>query len=474
MSGPIRRFLLLSACLLAVVLPGCSRRDTRPNIVIVVLDTLRRDYTGVDAGPGATSPTPTLDRLAAEGTNFTRVWSAASWTVPSHASIFTGLLPSGHGCNALRPRFDPAIPTAAEALDAGGYATAAFFSNPWLTSRATGLLRGFAERQEARIGGLSSLTSSMGDQGGRRTLDQIARWLQDYDGDDPVFLFANILEAHLPYDPPRDYRSRHLADLAVDDRVPIDWGHEINAGARDPAVEDWDRVRRLYAGDANFADRFLAGVLNLVRRHLDWENTVVIVTSDHGENLGEHGLAEHQFSVHETLLSVPLVIHAPPALLAPGRRDDPVSLTDLYATVLDLAGVDAEPPPTSRSLLPEPPAGAALRPVVSEYAGPNPELLLLLRRVNEAVDMAPLTAAWRTVRQGDLRLSLASDGRVELHDLAADPGQERNLAEARPDDVARLRELLAAPGAAAWLQPQEDAVIDEATRRQLESLGYVN
>jgi len=233
-------------------------------------------------------------------------------------------------------------------------------------------------------------------------------------------------------------------------------------------------VRRLYAGDANFADRFLAGVLNLVRRHLDWENTVVIVTSDHGENLGEHGLAEHQFSVHETLLSVPLVIHAPPALLAPGRRDDPVSLTDLYATVLDLAGVDAEPPPTSRSLLPEPPAGAALRPVVSEYAGPNPELLLLLRRVNEAVDMAPLTAAWRTVRQGDLRLSLASDGRVELHDLAADPGQERNLAEARPDDVARLRELLAAPGAAAWLQPQEDAVIDEATRRQLESLGYVN
>ncbi|MBU1074432.1 sulfatase, partial [bacterium] len=318
-----RRFwcgsLLASSCLLlALSCAGCAREERRPNIVVLVLDTLRRDAAGspTDATPAplrVADLTPRLAGLSRDGVTFTGAYAAAPWTVPSHASMFTGKLPGDHLCTTLHPRLDAGLATFAGILRDDGYQTAAFYSNPWLADRTTGLLRGFSLRREAAIGGMFELRSRSGDQGGGETVRNIAGWLEERDGGKPFLLFANFMEPHLAYDPPRAYRTRALLDLPPTDAVSIMWAHQFNAGLHPPAGVDWNRVCRLYAGDVWSADRLMGEVLDRLAAHGLDDDTIVIVTSDHGENLGDHGLMDHQYSVHETLLAVPLVVYVPDA-----------------------------------------------------------------------------------------------------------------------------------------------------------------
>lgn len=555
LSLPIAFCLLAASALAALSLlaAGCSRVPKGPTIVLVVLDTVRRDYTGPaapaedtaaqpgePAEPGAnaaagTTPapsarparapasfTPTLDRLAAEGTCYTQAWANAPWTVPSHASLFTGLLPGEHGCATADPRLKTTLPTVAELLLAHGYRTAAFYSNPWLADRTTNLLRGFGERYEAPIGSLHELVSPFGDQGGRNVLALVSKWLDAYDGRRPCFVFVNFLEAHLPYDPPADYRRAHLADLPPGDKVSIQWGHEYSAGLHPPQFVDWERVRRLYGGDVNTADRLLDGLVQLLKRRGLYDDCVLIVTSDHGENLGDHGLVEHQFSVHESVLGVPLVVRAPASALAKagrglalpaGRVATPVELIDLFPTILELAGAPAPAPAPAhaRSLLGGGASGrgapggtataaaalapatavaataaaaatAALaatadsparRPLIAEYDGPGPGLLGLLRSLNPNLDAAALVPALRTLRRGDWRVTVSSAGDRWLHHLPSDPGQTHDLAARYPRGTASLDSLLVTVTGRGTVAPAGAAPLDEAARRQLRALGYV-
>ncbi len=457
---------------LGVALHGCGQRDTPPNIVFVVLDTVRDDHTGV--GGGSQQLTPNLDLLASQSTVFRNAWANSPWTVPSHASFFTGLLSSGHGCTHQHPRLDTTWPTLAELLGGAGYQTAAFYSNPWLSDRTTGLLRGFALKREAPLaGGLPNDPGRYrGDQGGRASVFNVQDWLQQRERRAPFFIFVNFLEAHLPYDPPPDLRQRFSNPRPQEDLVSGAWGMEYQAGLHAFADVDWPRVGELYAGDVMSADRLLGGLLRILENEDLVDQTVLIVTSDHGENLGDHGLVDHQFSVHETLLAAPLVIRAP-GRLAPGERNDPVMLTDLFATVVQLAGLQGVRIPTaSRSLLGE--AAPAYRPLIAEYARPQEHLLHSLQNLNPECDLESLARSFQTVRVGRLRLTLASDGSQQLHDLQADPGQERNLSEAYPAEVSTLKSLLERLIPASGVPPGDEIQLDDQTREQLRSLGYVH
>jgi arylsulfatase A-like enzyme len=443
---------------------GCDREPARPNVVIVVLDTVRRDYTG--CGGGASS-TPNLDALAEAGACFTHAWATAPWTPPSHASMLTGLLPSSHGWTSKSPRFASEAPTVAELLGGAGYATVAFHSNPFLSMDLTDLLRGFDQEFVAgpRGSGIFDIFV-MTRQGGRGTIDNIARWLDGDSREAPFFMLVNFLEAHLPYNPSPTYRELYLSDVAPGSYVATEWAHAFNAGCFSADEVDWDFVRRMYAGDVHTADGFLGELLALLRARGLLGNTVVIVTSDHGENLGDHGFMDHQYGVFETLLAVPLVVHAP-GRLATGVRDDPVMLTDIFATVLDAAGLsEVAAPEHSRSLL-GPPA-AADRPIIAEYAGPGPPLFARLLSFNPEMDIEPLRPAYVTVRVGNLRLTVGSDGSEVLNDLAADPEGLVNLAPERPAEVDRLLRL----GPGFRTGDNEGLEIDERMREWLESLGY--
>ncbi len=460
---------------LACLGTGCDREQGPPNILLIVLDTVRNDVTGAACtDPDWRGLAPNLDRLAGEGTTFSNAWATAPWTVPSHASLFTGLLSSEHDCTWGNTHLGEEHATLAELMGRAGYATAAFFSNPWLADRTTGLLRGFSVRAETPIGGLNELTAPDGDQGGRQVMRTAAGWLGAARGERPFFAFVNFLEAHLPYNPPAEVRQRFLADLPFEAQVPIDVGHDVNAGLINANQIDWRRVRRLYGGDVFTADWLLGDLIAALKQQRLYDRTVIVVTSDHGENLGDHGLMDHQFSVHETLLRVPLVIRDPTGRLARGRRDDPVLLTDLFATVLDYGRVANRPVPAqSRSLLRRPEAREQARPLFAEYTGPRGGLLGMLQKRNPDLDVARLGRSFKTVRVGDLRLTVASDGSEVLNDLASDPGQRVDLAAERPQAAARLRELLARHTSRAPRDARQQAPLDSATIRQLESLGYI-
>ncbi len=465
-SVPILFAALALAALVAAT--SCSRSPRRPNVVIVVLDTVRRDVVGRGPrGEKGTTVTPNLDRLAHEGTVFANAWANGPWTVPSHASMFTGLLPSRHRCTGKNPRFRCASPTLAEVLADAGYETAAFFSNPWLTDHMTGMMRGFERCEVAgppdmRILGLLRARA----QGGPETVRNFSRWLAERNDRRPFFVFVNFLEAHLPYDPPEVYRTAFPAPGPPDDSVSAEWALKFNAGLCPPESVDWSRVRYLYAGDVYTADHLLGELVRLLRERGLLDDTVLVVTSDHGENLGDHGFVDHQFGVFETLLAVPLVVRAP-GRLPVGVRDDPVSLADLYATVLDVAGVDAPVPRRCRSLL-GPPAEAG-RPVVAEYAGVNEPLLRELKGLNPDLDEARLALAYETVRVGDLRLTVGSDGSVALYDLARDPGERVNLACERPGAVDSLKAHLPAFPRGG----NEGIDVGPEMREWLRSLGYI-
>jgi arylsulfatase A-like enzyme len=464
--------LLIVALGLAVAVTAATHHELegspRPNIVLVVLDTVRRDAVDLRPGPAAENGlTPCVRRLAETSTVFTNAWSNAPWTVPSHASLFTGLTPSDHRCQSHSPRLSPDVPTIAEILSDAGYETAAFYSNPWLGDDVSGVLRGFATRSEARSHEGHALDTS--DQGGAEVVTDVGCWLEERDAERPFFLFVNILEAHLPYRLPDTLLAMEGIERGGDEGVSVEWAHEYNAGLRPPEWQNRARVRSFYSMDVAMADWLLLGIIRKLEKSGFGEDTVIIVTSDHGENLGDHGLMDHQFCIYETLLRIPLIVHLPGSARRE-VRDDPVMLTDLFATLVDVAGADGSAVPEgSVSLLGQPMDPD--RPLAAEYGGASEGLLRLLESRNPRLRREPLMRAYSTIRVGNLRLTVSSDGFAELHDVELDPDQRNDLSLARASDVKRLSALIPA-------RPSRGdgggLALSLADRERLEALGYIH
>jgi arylsulfatase A-like enzyme len=458
-AGAVLSAALLATCLIA----GCGESGpARPNIVVVVLDTVRRDVSELSST--GVSPTPNLDRLGSESTVFTNAWSTGPWTVPSHASMLTGLLPSSHGCTGYNSFLGSERRTVAEYLVGHGYETVAFFSNPWLTDRMTGMMRGFETRYEEV--GHDTRVFNIVDQGGEATSRNIATWLGERKGDKPFLMFVNFLEPHLPYSPPEAYRLEHLPDLPARSIVTTEWAHEFNAGMYPAQDVDWKRVISLYLGDVATADSYLGELLGELERQGLYENTAVIVTSDHGENLGEHGYMDHQFGLFETLLAVPLVVRTP-GQREPAVRTDPAMLTDIFPTALELAGVENAPDLLhARSLL-GPPAPED-RPLIAEYSGAGVPLIEILQGINPELDVSQMVLASATVRVGQLRFTLSSDGEGNLQDFTRNPVDRADLARHGRTISSSMVRLLPAV-----VQPSGEMEMDEETRESLRSLGYL-
>jgi arylsulfatase A-like enzyme len=345
---------------------------------------------------------------------------------------------------------------------ADGYEAAAFFSNPWLTDQMSGVMRGFeSDYVEAR--GDDRIHYLRGSQGGRASNVNIEAWLDGRRDHRPFLLFVNYMEAHLPYDPEPDIREERLPDIPSDDVVSTLWAYEFNAGLHPFDQVDWVRVRRLYEADASTADALLGDLIRMFRDKGLYDDAVIFVTSDHGENLGEHDLIGHQFGVFQTLLAVPLVVRAP-GRLEKGVRNDPVMLIDLFPSLLEAAGSQERPGlPRARSLFAEP--AQEDRPLIAEYAGGNASLVEELGTLNHNLDTAPLRTAYATVRVKDMRLTVGSDGSNELTDYAADGVDLKREGRAIADS---LKRYLPAVGA-----PAGKIEIDEKMQEQLRALGYL-
>ena len=459
-----------------------------PDVVVVVLDTVRADHTS--AYGYARPTTPTLDALAASGALFLDATAPATWSLPSHASLFTGLFTSGHGAHDEHKFLDPGPPTLAEVLAAHGWDTRCFTANAWI-SDGLGLTRGFAWQdgawREANIAHgfqfvyrlLDRLGWRAPDKGGRDVVRHFEDWLATRPADGPpAFAFLNFIEAHFPYHMlPDEYLGRFTTvPLAALRRLSLRlMAAQFGAGAVDPA-EAAAPAAAMYDAGILYADHLLGGVVEALRRRGALDRTILVVLADHGELLGEHGEFGHGRSLYEAGLRVPLLVRYPPRVPAGARVATPVSTVGVYATVLDLAGLAPPAPVHVGSLLPVLQGTDRAGPVVAEQfvamlgsapgAGPEDPLMRRERR-------------YRAYREGRWKLVEASDGAAWVFDLAADPGETRDRSGDEPARASDLRAHLATATAALGL-PSLDTlaargapVLEPAARARLRALGYV-
>ncbi len=382
-------------------------------IVLITIDTLRADRVGAYGWPGAR--TPAMDGLAASGVRFGRAFAPSPITLPSHASLLTGLNPPGHGARHNGVPVRPDVPAVAERLRDAGWATGAFIG-AFPLDRRFGLARGFEVYRDRMPRQGDGRTVS--ERPGREVVDEALGWL----GTQPaarIFLWVHLFEPHAPY----------LADPARGPAGP----------ALPPAVRYDDEVA---AADAQVA-RLLAGLG--ARR----ASTAVVVAGDHGEAFGEHGELTHSLFLYDTTLRVPLIIDVPGG--GPAVVDLAVSLIDVAPTLLAIAGAQ-RPPMDGINLVPV--LDGAMPVARDLYAETQAPLL--------DFGWSPLAS----LRAGSLKYIEAPS--PELFDLDADPGENRNRVSDRGAEAAALASRLRA-----LERPAADPGPDADTRRRLAALGYL-
>jgi arylsulfatase A-like enzyme len=429
------------------VLPSAG--PAHPNVLLLVIDTQRADHLSSYAYGRPT--TPRLDSLAKEGVLFERAHSPASWTLPSHASLFTGRWPHEHHAgDPLRPFLDGRYPTLAEALRDSGYATGAFVANTFWVGRQVGLQRGFTRFEDFLLTAADvPFTPLLGrkvqwevapkwgwvDLPGRRRADFMHRrllgWLDDV-GNRPFFAFVNYMDVHGPFLAPPPFSTMFSKS---DARTKVT---EIELAPT--TVEASDRLKtRLqesidsYDGSLAYLDHEIGNLLDTLEKRRVANDTLVIVTSDHGESFGEHGLVNHGNSLYLDQTHVPLIIRFPARVPAGVRDGRPVSLTALPATVLRLIGV------TDQRF-----SGPSVMEQAVDRSGVQAAMTEVARRRAVPNDWPSARGSLKSLVTDRWHFIVSEPGAIELYDVTNDMGELRNLAGAAEQAplVASFRAML--------------------------------
>ncbi len=440
-----RRDLLrygLAGALTAWLLPNLFsswRSKNKPNIALIVLDTLRADslYNGIKG-----SLVPNIKQIAQQGTLFANAFSPAPWTVPSHASIFTGQYPHKHNAVHEHFRLEKYSTTMAEILNSRGYRTAGFTCNPWL-HETSGMEQGLETYEEI----YKKQPKPYTDLGAQKATEMITTWINKYAGKrKPFFLFANYMEAHLPYDPPK----RILASLDSKETGPLMNSFSVlpceQAGAYvvNPRgySSDWlARVSQLYNAEIAYLDEHIGTLLSCLRDSGTLDDTVLIITSDHGENLGEHNFIGHEFSLFNTVLHVPLIIRFPSAF-TPGRvSTEPVSLIDVLPTILDIVPDCTKPADLDGlSLLRATPTQAdSRRDILAEYSNPKTLINSYFHGKYPKADLSRYNVSLRSLQKGDFKYIRSGNGTESLYDILKDPAELNDISSQFTDQIEKLR-----------------------------------
>ncbi len=405
----------------------------RPNVLLLVIDTQRADHLGL-YGYGRPT-TPNLDRLASRSLVYDRAVSASSWTLPSHASLLTGRPVDSHHAGVMRrPYLGPGLPTVAEELDRDGYATGGFVANTFWTGRVTGLARGFVHYEDyyrnladavarTTIGRLLTYgvlpRFGMVDVPGRRRAPAVNRallhWIDGLGGR-PFFAFVNYFDVHAPVLPEPPYRDRFETGAlpAASQSDGVDIGQitgDIHLPSPAELQRDIDRYDEAILG----LDAALGGLFDQLRERGLFDNTLIIVTGDHGESYGEHGLLAHGHSLFAEQVDVPLILSWPARIPEGVRRPGPVANERVAATVVDAVGLSPGRFPGPSLLA----AGAAAAPVVIEL--PRRSTVPFNWPSSEGWVAGLATPDWWLLEQ--------RNGVVHLFDARQDPRQLHDLAE---------------------------------------------
>jgi choline-sulfatase len=454
--GVSRMKRLAGYCLLSCLLSSCAP-DPPDNIVLISLDTVRRDHLSTYGYERAT--TPRLDSLASEGILFMDAFSQATNTAPSHASMLTGLYPQAHGVVANADPLDRyGATTMAEILGSNGFRTAGFVSGYTMESKISGLDRGFEiyddEFDEAS-------------RDGRLTLERALEWLTDIPPDERFFLFFHLFDAHGPYQPSAEY-----AELFKSENP----GPSLKRIARYQLYNDENgqRVSHLnrYVDRYDAQIRYLNDLVATLLENLDLSNTIVIVAADHGETLGERRHAmDHGGQVHDEQIRIPLLLRAPN--LESSTVEGAVETIDLMPTILELLQVT---PPEDLEI-----QGKSLVPLINgeekgrEFVFSMAQATKYKHRARGyLLDEARRIKSVRTERWKLIRYPGRDfEDYLELYDLHQDPQEKNNVVDAFPEIKDKLLDRLKS-----WEHGWESGVapaaeLDPDAVRRMQALGYL-
>ncbi|MFC6939942.1 sulfatase [Salinirubellus sp. GCM10025818] len=478
------------------------------NIVLIVLDTARQTTVQRLLENG---DLPALERIAEEGIQFTSAAANGAWTLPTHASLFTGKRISRHGAHAGSKYFDPTGWTLAERLSSVGYRTLGISGNVWV-SPEFGFDRGFDNLSmkwdrfwtSADLSSVSSATdtrtkveellnqmtvtntpatllnslyatlfSNRKDDGAENSTRRAMKWFRSKGRDNqPFFFFLNYMEAHLEYDPVPKYRERFATGVDEERIEAINqdpW--EYILGKSHLSDEDFRILESLYEAEIAYLDERIGQLYDTLEQLDLLDETAIIIVGDHGENIDDHGMMDHQYCLYETLMNVPLLVRPPGG--GEGKTVEGIVETrDVYPTILDLAGIresdDTEV--SNNSLL----ASPEREYVIGEYRAPQPSMDALESQYgNLPRSMREYDRALRSVRVGDWKLIEGSDETVELYDLGEDCGETVDLSTEHPDTVAELSDILDSEDIPISPASQGRVEMSTSSRSRLEDLGYL-
>ncbi|HUJ20218.1 MAG TPA: sulfatase, partial [Bryobacteraceae bacterium] len=457
---------------------------TTPNIILITLDTVRADHTSLYGYERDT--TPNLRRLAAQSTVYTHAISPGDMTLSSHASIFTGLYPSWHrahfeqGYNWGRP-LDTRHLTLADILSGKGFDTAAMVANYLYLAPGFGLDRGFAYHDSSGPSVFLGKTPRFLLR--ERVRNFLIRFEKPWEFDAmfrraeeinrsalaflekeksqgrKFFCFLNYMDAHTPYLPPGRYATLYPGyDPGIDTNRYNDLEEKVLTLRRPISGHERRHLVSQYDGGIAYMDWALGELVKELKQRGLYDNTLLIVTSDHGEAFGEKAMMGHALSVYQDMVRVPLLIKYP-GESAPELADETVSLTDLMPTILSVLGYQAPENLQGRSLWKTAPDSE----VISEsFVHP-----LLSTRTPR------FQRSQQAIFSGSLKFIRSSNGERELYDLSRDPNEEHNLFTCRPTDGFELKLVQYLKAAAVDNRRQPQAHTTTENIEKLKSLGYV-
>lgn len=466
-NDKIRFFVLLVECLVCLSAWGTQPVDRPPNVIFIVIDTLRRDHVGCYNYERPT--TPELDKIAGEGVRCDQAIAASSWTLPSVMSIFTSLPPSLHKLVDSAYRLPATFTTLASEFKKAGYQTAGITSNP-ITSSRFGFGRGFEFYDDITViyrvddlflGAVDPRQSRpSGFNPASDRVNQLAlKWFDKRIRDKPLFLFLLYLDPHDDYTPPPPY-DRQFTDSGY-------IGKCSRMGARHLVVpnlspEDKRQIIGLYDGEIRFTDDYIGRIMERLKASGVCDNAITVVVADHGEEFWDHGGMFHGHSLYEELVRVPLIIRYPGRIPAGKVIKEQVSQLDIMPTILDMAGLP----------IPAQCQGRSLRPVLtgqSEISKGRPAYM-------ETFCAGKNLRGIRTPSQKIVEQ--LHDNRTLMFDLVGDPLEQHNLF-----GTARAREFLELNTQfGAWKQAvamhtnatAEQAELPPHLLRQLQTMGYAH
>lgn len=424
-------------------LPQTQGSEPTPNILLIVMDTVRADHLSLQGYERETDPT--LKRIASEGVMFENAYAASSWTLTSHASLFTGRWPYEHKADGGR-YLDETYPTIAEALTERGYRTGAFNGNFETVTSHWGFARGFLHFEDyyqtlpqlavSSVYGrfmeyyvfhkVFNMEFSIDRRWGPSVNQSALDWI-DQDDDTPFFAFVNYYDAHAPYISPERAKFSNLPNPGG--LVNTDWttADIYNSKTPEQAQGEIDA----YDGGIYYTDQQIDVLLKELESRGKLDNTIVVITSDHGELFGEHGLWEHHNSLYKPVIYVPLIVWYPKSAPQNMRIDTPVSNTFIPAMLLDMLGEPRQTafrgPPLSQ-LWADPAAAANFPDPIAEMAESswvNPHHLSIRGDM-----VTVLSPEWQFIAH--------EFNGIELYNLNDDPDQENNLAGENPAEVDSL------------------------------------